>query len=56
MPTPTLNNGWPGRLVSPLAWDGNAVRSEKDYTYCFNDVEIEEIDNALQYFKGTHLH
>ena len=52
-PVSEIENGLPGHLDSPLAWDKNSFRCEKDYTHYLIDAEVKEIDDALEHFKGT---
>lgn len=49
---PSLPNGFPAVLSSPLAWTGQQFARQSDYIHHLDADEIREIDAALKYFKG----
>ena len=40
------------RLEAPLVWTGDDFKSASDYTYTLTNEEVNEIENALEHFKG----
>lgn len=48
----TLPDGFPQRLESSLAWTGATVTDQYDWSYELNQSELEEIQEALDYFKS----
>ncbi len=51
LPT-TLPDGFPEQLQSDLVWEGDSIGEDYNWTYSLNAEEIEEIEQALQHFKG----
>lgn len=51
----SLPFGFPGRVEGPIIWEGKDWQGEHQWVYQMNDAELEEIDGALQYFKGALL-
>lgn len=52
---PSLPNGFPAVLSSPLAWTGQQFARQSDYIHHLDADEIREIDAALKYFKALEL-
>ena len=50
-----LPDGFPARMESDLVWDGADIGSKYDWTYELNEQEVEEIEAALEHFKGAPL-
>lgn len=48
----SLPNGFPSVLDSPLAWTGQQLACQSDYIHHLSEDEIQEIEAALQHFKG----
>lgn len=48
----SLPNGFPSALDSPLAWTGQQLARQSDYIHHLSENEIEEIEAALNQFKG----
>ncbi|RDW76888.1 TauD/TfdA family dioxygenase [Aspergillus mulundensis] len=48
----TLPEGFPRELQSDLAWDGKTVGEVYDWNYHLTQDDLEEVDQALQHFKG----
>lgn len=48
----SLPNGFPSVLDSPLAWTGQQLAHQSDYIHHLSEGEIQEIEAALQHFKG----
>lgn len=47
-----LPAGFPSQLKSPLVWHGKDVETRSsDWTYCFSQEQLVEIDAALAHFK-----
>ncbi|KAK0434047.1 uncharacterized protein EV420DRAFT_1282790 [Desarmillaria tabescens] len=53
LPEVALPEGFPPRVEGPIVWEGKDWTSEDQWVYQLRDAELEEIDRALQYFKGT---
>ncbi|KAK0458498.1 uncharacterized protein EV420DRAFT_359644 [Desarmillaria tabescens] len=53
LPEVALPEGFPPRVEGPIVWEGKDWTSEDQWVYQLRDAELEEIDQALQYFKGT---
>lgn len=47
--------GFPSQLISPLVWKGKDIEKRSDWAYHLNDGQLDEIDAALNSFKGMHL-
>lgn len=47
-----LPNGYPHVLDSPLAWSGGQFTTDSDYVLRLTEGHLEEINHALQQFKG----
>lgn len=43
---------FPQLIDLPGAWQGNQFSDESEYVYHLNSSEIDEVKNALLYFKG----
>jgi hypothetical protein len=50
-PNPTLPDGFPQELSSPLVWEGKDFRDEKEWTFSLNGTHLEEIHKAVLHFK-----
>lgn len=50
----TLPHGFPQELSSPLVWGGQDFTDENEWTFSLSEVQLQEIHNALNYFKGEH--
>ncbi|EXU98398.1 taurine catabolism dioxygenase family protein [Metarhizium robertsii] len=50
----TLPDGFPQKLESSLAWTGATVTDQYDWSYELNQSELEEIQEALDYFKSQN--
>lgn len=50
-PSASLPDGFPEKLSSPLVWDGKDFTEEEEWTFSLNEAQLEEIHNALNYFK-----
>jgi hypothetical protein len=50
-PNPTLPDGFPQELTSPLVWEGKAFIDEREWTFSLSETQLQEINNALIYFK-----
>lgn len=48
---PTLPSGFPAKLSSPLVWEGKEYTNEGEWTFPLNEAQLQEVDNALSYFK-----
>jgi hypothetical protein len=49
--TRQLPEGFPYELKSDLVWDGSNIADEYNFVYELNAEELEEIEDALRYFK-----
>lgn len=47
-----LPTGFPRVLESPLAWSGEQFTCDSDYVLRLTESDLNEIDGALQEFKG----
>lgn len=52
LPNTPLPKGFPKKLESPLVWEGNHWKHEKEWVYELGKGEIGEIDEALKHFRG----
>ncbi|GJP88587.1 hypothetical protein CBS115989_1113 [Aspergillus niger] len=50
----TLPKRFPEHLDSPLVWEGTEVEKRDDWIYQLNDGQLDEIDQALQFFKSKN--
>lgn len=50
--TTTLPPGFPERIEAPRTWAGHEFSEEKSYIYELSEAEVNEIEEALGYFKG----
>lgn len=50
----TLPPGLPQSLSSPFVWDGNDIQSRHDWIVALTESHLEEIDQALNHFKGKN--
>lgn len=48
----TLPAGFPQKLESSLVWEGKDIEKRDDWTYQLGDNQLDEIDAALNSFKG----
>ncbi|KAL2813643.1 hypothetical protein BDW59DRAFT_167451 [Aspergillus cavernicola] len=48
----TLPKRFPQKLSSDLAWDGKELGGVYDWNYHLSEEDIQEIENALQHFRG----
>ncbi|KAG6836311.1 hypothetical protein H0H93_009231 [Arthromyces matolae] len=55
LPKTELPPGFPKRLESPLVWEGQDWKSEKQWVYELNEAELKEIDDAVRYFHNLNL-
>lgn len=51
----TLPPGFPERVEGKLAWDGKDIAETYNWVLELSPAEIEELENALQHFKGASL-
>lgn len=49
---PTLPSGFPTQLSSELAWTKGTFLDESSYIYNLTESDLEEINKALNRFKG----
>lgn len=49
---PSLPEGYPSRISGERVWDGNDVGGVDGFAQCLSLQEIDEIEDALAYFKG----
>lgn len=54
--TTTLPPGFPERIEAPRTWTGHDFPEEKTYIYVLSEAEVNEIEEALGYFKGLALY
>lgn len=52
--TTTLPPGFPKKIKAHRAWVGHEFSEEKSYIYVLSEPEVNEIEEALDYFKGLH--
>lgn len=50
-----IPEGWPKTLPVPMAWAGAQFKDESEYIHTLSESDIQEVENALQVFKGTFL-
>lgn len=50
-----LPAGFPQQLVSPLVWEGKDIEKRSDWLYHLSDAQLDEIDSALNHFKGMRI-
>lgn len=50
-----LPDGFPQKLDSDLAWDGNDLAQVYDWNYHLSEDDLKEVEEALQHFKGMHI-
>ena len=56
--TPVVNKSsipfseWPQQLTGKLCWSGVDFTSDKEYTLHLTQTEVDEINSALEAFKG----
>lgn len=48
----SLPEGWPKLLHSSMSWTPASLTDLEDYVYTLSNAEKEEIDKALNHFKG----
>lgn len=51
-PNAGLPPGFPKKLEGPIVWEGKDFTNESEWTLPLNEENLEEIHNALLYFKG----
>ena len=51
----TVPDGLPQQLTGDLVWEGGSVGKTYDWTYVLSPEQLNEIDQALQHFKGNRL-
>lgn len=51
----SVPDGFPSKLVSPLVWEGKDVENRADWAYELNEAQLDEIDTALNSFKGIYI-
>ncbi|KAI0181147.1 Clavaminate synthase-like protein [Hypoxylon sp. FL1284] len=54
LPT-SLPDGYPAQLTGDLVWEGDTVGQKYDWTYVLNSGQLDEIDRAVEHFKGLGL-
>ena len=47
----SLPSGFPQRLISDLAWEGDRLADTYDWTYVLNEDEVQELEDALRHFR-----
>ena len=47
-----LPDGFPIQVDGPIVWEGKDWASENQWVYKLSVIELEEIGNALDYFKS----
>ena len=52
LPSAPLPIGFPDKVAGPIVWKGEDWKNEKQWVYKLSDAELQEIDNAVQHFKG----
>jgi hypothetical protein len=52
LPSQPLPDGFPLKLESPLVWEGKDWTSETQWVYDLSRAELEEIEDAVKYFKS----
>jgi hypothetical protein len=50
--SPGLPARFPGSLDCELAWTGQQFTRESDYVCHLAEADIQEVEDALRYFKG----
>jgi hypothetical protein len=50
-----IPEGWPKTLNVPMAWSGSQFKHESEYILTLSESEVQEVEKALQSFKGTFL-
>lgn len=50
-----IPEGWPKRLAVPMAWSGTQFKDETEYILTLSELHVQELEEALQKFKGTFL-
>jgi hypothetical protein len=50
----TLPTGFPKELKGPLVWEGKDFTEESDWTFYLNGTQLQEIHQALTYFKSEN--
>lgn len=48
----TLPDGYPVKLAGNLVWEGETVAESYDWTYVLSAEQLDEIDRAVDHFKG----
>jgi hypothetical protein len=48
----SLPTGFPKELKSDLVWEGDSVGNTYEWRHVLTASELEEIENALDHFKG----
>jgi hypothetical protein len=48
----TLPTGFPDRLKSPLVWEGEDFKDEKEWVLTLDEEQWKEVKDALSYFQG----
>lgn len=52
LPNVGLPPNFPKRVDGPIVWEGKDWSGEDQWVYRLNELELREIDDALQHFKG----
>lgn len=52
LPNVSLPGGFPSQVEGPIVWDGKDWNSEGQWVYQLSDLELKDIDAALEHFKG----
>ncbi|KAM6495155.1 hypothetical protein JOM56_009778 [Amanita muscaria] len=51
LPFTPLPDGFPKRVEGPIVWEGKDWKSEDQWVYVLSPTELNEIDDAVRYFK-----
>lgn len=51
LPNSTLPEGFPLKAESPLVWEGNDFKDEKEWVYDLTPDQLGEIDDAVKHFR-----
>lgn len=50
---PRIPAGFPVSFDSPMAWSGSHFAKPSDYTIQLDELDVSEVESALQHFKGN---
>lgn len=51
----SLPAGFPTKLEGDFVWDGDSVQGTYEWVHELTDVEVAEVEDALQHFKCSRL-